>query len=248
MKVVAVIPVHGRLPLLKLTIQRLIEKNGVSHVICAGNEKDAKQYALSVGCEWVDHNNKFLSDKWNATFRHAKYLNPDAILFVGSSDWLSDNWLDVMAPHLEDNAMVGVAGCNFADFTKKASRLVYWPGYASGAGGRAKERANEPIGIGRLISAKYLDSVNWQPLECGLNKSIDWSMYQMILKHGGKIKMVEDNTIHALSISCDLWPNKHQFEDHWGGLLPSIKFTFPDEFLDKHFPESLIFNQIVNAP
>jgi len=246
MKVVAVIPVFGRLPLLKLTIKRLLEKNGVSQVVCAGNEKDAKQFVLSAGCEWVNHNNKYLSDKWNATFRHAESLSPDAVLFVGSSDWLSNNWIDVMAAQLEDSAMVGVAGCHFADFSKNRSRLAYWPGYASSGDARSKERAKEPIGIGRLISSKYLDSVNWSPLDSGLNKSIDWSMYQMMLKTGQKIKLVEDKTIHALSISCGLWENKHKFEDHWNGLLPSKKYTFADDFLDKHFPESLIFNQIVN--
>lgn len=246
--VVAVIPIKGRLQLLTQTIKRLKTKNGVSTVICVGETLAEKNCVQKAGGVFLIHRNDPLGKKWNYGFQYAKKYNPDAVLFVGSSDWLSDNWIDVMFAQLKDNAMVGVAGCHFVDFTKKGTRLVYWPGYASGAGGRAEERANEPIGIGRLISANYLDSVNWMPLENVLNKSIDWSMYQMILKHEGNIKMVDDKTIHALSISCDLWPNKHQFEDHWGGSLPSVKFASPNKFLDEYFPEYITFNQIVNAP
>lgn len=245
--VVAVIPIKGRLELLTQTIKRLKAKNNVSTVICVGETLTEKNCVQKAGGVFVIHRNDPLGAKWNYGFKFAKKYNPDAVLFVGSSDWLSDNWIQVMVAQLEGNAMVGVAGCHFADFKKEKCRLVYWKGYALGAGGRAKERANEPIGIGRLISAKYLDSVNWMPIENGLNKSIDWSMYQMILNSGGKIKMVEDNTIHALSISCDLWPNKHQFEDHWSGSLPSVKIRFGEEFLDEHFPEYITFNQIVNA-
>lgn len=42
MKVVAVIPIKGRLPLLRFTIQRLLNKNGLTEVICVGSKDEQK--------------------------------------------------------------------------------------------------------------------------------------------------------------------------------------------------------------
>src|SRR5688572_11164270 len=113
MKIIAVIPVYGRLPLLVKTIQRLLNKNGVSKVICVGNNIDDKRVCVDAGAEWVTHMNRPLGDKWNRGFYEARQYNPDACLFVGSSDWVSDNWLPEMIPYLKDYDLIGTAGCHF---------------------------------------------------------------------------------------------------------------------------------------
>jgi hypothetical protein len=53
--------------------------------------------------------------------------------------------------------------------------------------------------------------------------------------------MVEEDII-PLSISTYKWPNKHKFNDHWGGVLPSKRMENPKAFIETHFPEAnLIF-------
>ena len=91
-RVVAVIPVFGRHPLLKHTIERLLKRNGCSDVICVGEEED-RDVCKVAGAKFYYKDNKYLGEKWNHAFKKAKELKPDAVLFVGSSDWLSDNWL-----------------------------------------------------------------------------------------------------------------------------------------------------------
>lgn len=237
MKVIAVIPVHGRGQLLKYTIKRLLEKNGCIEVICVGQGLYDKQVCVNAGAVWVEHANKPLGKKWNAGFLKARILKPDACLFVGSSDWLSDNWIDEMAPHLSGHGMVGTPGCHFADFRPEGTRLVYWPGYATGLPNakRSAERANEPIGIGRMISAECLDAMKWKPIDDALDNSIDWSMFNRVQQAGYTVGMVHPNA-HALSISCNLWSNKHYFEHHWRNVLPSVRMD-PEPFLSDHFPE-----------
>ena len=252
-KVVAVIPVFGRHPLLKHTIQRLLHKNGCSAVICVGEEAD-RSTCIEAGALFYYKDNKYLGEKWNHAFRKAKDLNPDAVLFVGSSDWLSDNWLPTMLPHLSSNYLIGKAGCYFLDIAtnfpanysnlrkKRHSpnyRLVYWPGYKFGSIPDDARRDDESIGIGRLISRKGLEYIDWKPFHNQLNASLDHSMYRNFKNNH---KIIYDPNIKALSISTDLWPNKHIFESHWSNLYPSKRIEDPHGFCRQWFPE---YNKIV---
>src|SRR5688572_33434172 len=94
-KVVAVIPVHGRVPLLPYTIKRLIQKNDCK-VICVGDGLHEKQVCEQSGAVWVPFKNSPLGAKWNAGFVAAKRFNPDAVLYVGSSDWVCNDWIKLL--------------------------------------------------------------------------------------------------------------------------------------------------------
>lgn len=228
-KVVAVIPVHGRLPLLPLTIRRLYKRNGVDVVICVGDGIAEKAICKEAGAKWVSYQNLPLGAKWNAGFMAAKEYNPDAVLYVGSSDWLSDNWLTAMEPLVNQHQMVGVPGCYFGDIGYEV-RLVYWPGYQG-------TRADETIGIGRMLSKKLLDAIDWKPFHDDKSSSLDRSMKEKAAKVGVQDYFVHRNDIMALSISTNQWENKHKFIHHWTNMMPSQKIKEPVPFLMSHFPE-----------
>jgi hypothetical protein len=110
-------------------------------------------------------------------------------------------------------------------------RMCRWEGY-SGA------RQDEPIGIGRLVSKRILDKMNWTPFDPDKNNSMDFMMYKKCLELGGKVKMVKDDTLIPLSISCDAWSNMHKFEDHWEDRVPSRSVRLDGtEIAEQHFPE-----------
>lgn len=215
MKIVAVIPVHGRLPLLKLTIKRLYERNKVMKVICIGSEAE-RATCEAVGAEFIVHDNNPLGKKWNAGFMAAKKYSPDGCLFVGSSDWISDNWLDYISIYMRDYDLVGKPDFNLLDYGH-IKRACHWAGYND------FRRANEPIGIGRVLSRRILDAIGWKPMDDKLESSLDWSMYNKIIQSGGKIKLLNTTQIQSLSLSTHSWINKHKFEDHWKGKMPSKK-------------------------
>lgn len=231
MKTVAVIPVKGRLPLLKYTIRRLYEKNGVHKVICMGHVED-RQTCVDEGADFIIHENNPLGKKWNAGFLKAKEYNPDAVLFVGSSDWVSDNWLPAMAPYIMEQGidLIGKPDFYLLDIGT-ILRFCHWPGYGTGS------RKNEPIGIGRILSARILNKMNWKPIADNLNHSIDWSMYQNAIKLGANIKMLKTDQIQSLSISTDRWPNMHKFDDHYSNKLPSHRMLNFTKWLEEKFPE-----------
>lgn len=230
-KIIAVIPVYGRRPLIKHTIERLYKKNGIYKVICIGEHPKDERTCRASGADWVQHLNKPLGAKWNAGFIAAKNYKPDGCLFVGSSDWISDNWLPVLSPLLNDYDLIGLPGCSLLDINtrNKRFRALHWPGYIG-------PREGESIGIGRLISKKVLDKMNWQPFGAGLDHSLDYSMKERVLKAEGKVKLVVTDQVKSLAISCDQWPNKHHFESHWTNILPSEKID-PEKLIES-FPEA----------
>jgi len=230
MKIIAVIPVFGRRPLVKLTIERLYKKNGVFKVICVGDDSEDQRTCRNTGAEWVHHRNKPLGAKWNAGFHAAKKYKPDACLFVGSSDWISDNWLSEMTPLLKDYDLIGTPGCHFLHIGSDL-KLCYWPGYIG-------RREGESIGIGRLISSKVLDNIQWSPFNDAFDNSLDGSMQERCTQVAGSIHVVSNPIIKSVSISTDIWPNKHQFSDHYNNILPSEKIENVNDWVNTNFPEA----------
>jgi hypothetical protein len=207
----APIPIYGRFSLVRLTMERLI-KQGVTP-IGIGNEPQAKQICKELEVEYIEHANNPLGAKWNAGFKACNKPDCESVLFVGSSDWISNSYLKLVKKHLNKYDIIGVAGCHFVDVAE-SKRLVYWSGYPEGL------RHNEPIGIGRVLSIEFLKRINFKPFDSNLNAGLDWSMY---LKAKNVGLLPNTKTIQCLSISTNKWGNKHKFEDHWIGKLKSEK-------------------------
>jgi hypothetical protein len=235
-KIIAVIPVFGRRELLKHTIERLYKKNGIYKVICVGHDALDQSVCLNADAEWIHHKNKPLGAKWNAGFQAAEKYNPDGCLFVGSSDWVSDNWLSEMTPHLKYFDLIGTPGCHFLHIDEDL-KLCFWPGYKG-------RREGESIGIGRLISSKLLRKIQWKPFNSMLDNSLDFSMIENCTKVSGKIHLVDSQKIMSVSISTGRWSNKHNFLDHYEGRLVSEKIEDVDAWIKNNFPEAkLIFSK-----
>jgi glycosyltransferase involved in cell wall biosynthesis len=230
MKTVAIIPVFGRQPLIKHTIERLLNVNGVDHVLCVGDAAD-KDVCKKAGADYSLHRNSPLGAKWNHGFKVARDYGADAAVFVGSSDWLSANWLDVMLPRLQGNDMIGVAGFTMCD-VREDLRSVYWGGYTG-------QRAGEPIGIGRIISAKALDKMDWKPFDDNRENSMDRTMFSRCRR----VKLIEDKEIVALSISTGKWPNKHIFDAHYNNAIEGVNTKFNFTKLLDEFPEILLLQK-----
>lgn len=230
-RVIACLPVQGRRPLLSLTIERLFNKNKVWKVICVGDDPEDKQVCELNGAQWVNCENYPLSRKWNRGFFAASMYDPDYYLFVGSSDFISDNWIPAMIEHANGHDMVGKRDMYLYDHGPN-KRICHWPGYTG-------VRAAETIGIGRLLSARVMEKMNYAPFAPWIHNSMDSSMQGRVETVGGKIKVVEDDNIKSLSISCSVWVNKHSFEDHWSGALPSRQMNSDSDltWLLSEFPE-----------
>tara|TARA_Y100000590_G_C15546772_1_gene949297 strand:- start:87 stop:1109 length:1023 start_codon:yes stop_codon:yes gene_type:complete len=213
--IVAIIPVFGREKLFKYTIRRLYEKNKINHVIVLGESESERITAEKEGAIFIKHNNKPLGAKWNAGFQYSKKFNPDAVLFVGSSDWISKDWINNAYPYiLYGYGYVGKSDFYMLDINNKNIRTCRWLGYLC-------DRKNETIGIGRLISKNLLEKINYTPFENDKNNSMDYCMYKKCINNNFKIKILDNSSIF-LSISCNLWENMHKFKYHYEGAQKKI--------------------------
>ena len=204
-RVIAVIPVHGRLPLLEITIRRLYQVNKVYAVICVGGSEE-KQTCLKANAEFIEFKNTPLGAKWNRGFMEAKKYFPDFCLYMGSSDWVSENWIKEL---IGRGDLAGKADCNFVDLSAKHGiRVAHWGGYNSA------ERKGEPNGAGRLLSEKFLDKIDWRPFINEKDHSMDWAMYRKAVDCSASIT-TNSISSQVLSISSDKWMNKHKFSEHW---------------------------------
>lgn len=233
-RVVAAVACHGRLPLLEHTIRRLYVKNGCYKVIVSGDGPEEKKLCESLGAVWTPRRNKPLGLKWNSAFEVAKDYNPDAVLFVGSSDWICSDWISIMRPYVEQYGFAGVPGCSLADIAETV-RVCHWPGYD----GYRAERADETIGIGRMLSRRLCEAMDWLPFDSALDNSLDRSMKDRAAKFGFTDYMVMDSRLNALSLSTPLWLNKHRFEMHWLNQIPSEKEADPEGWIKLNFPEAI---------
>jgi hypothetical protein len=228
MKLCAPVPVFGRFPLVRMTISRL-QRQGVTPIMM-GHEREAHEIAKELNVEFIHVDNDPLGNKWNVGFQACKNYNADGVIFMGSSDWASDEYIESATDALNEFSFIGMLGCHFVDVADEV-RLVHWPGYQTG------QRRYEPIGIGRVLRSDILEKMNWTPFQESLSAGLDWSMYLKLIQLTDGIAVIKDEQqdIRLLSISTNRWPNKHKFEDHWSGKLLSKRLD--NKILNKNFSD-----------
>ena len=185
MKIIAPIPCFNRFPLVELTAARL-QRQGVIPILI-GHENEIKEIANDLNIEFIQAPNVPLGNKWNKGFMACKNYNPDGVIFMGSSDWASDEYIQSVNENLNDFNLLGMLGCHFVDVAEKI-RLVHWPGYGHGM------RHEEPIGIGRVLRSDFLNEINWKPFDENLNAGLDWSMWLKALNTYQKIGIFEEQS------------------------------------------------------
>lgn len=141
-----------------------------SIVSVAYSEDDYKSIIESYGFIAVRKDNKPIGWKFNAAI-YALKGKCDNIIVTGSDDITSNP----LAQFYRENVgidYVAFLDCFFYDIKTKKTKL--WSGYTS------PRRMGEPIGAGKMLSAKLMDALHWQPFPA-INKSLDWHFNQACL-------------------------------------------------------------------
>lgn len=153
-------------------ICRRFQSHGVAtRLIVAGSEPAHAKLARQHGAVWLRRRNDPLGAKWNATTEAAAKLGTDAVLILGSDDFLSDAIVDRYVQHLHDGWLyLGLGGIYFYEPTTHRLALYQLPI------ARTASKHGAPIGAGRLMLIKLLESVRFRPWQDGLNRRLDASM------------------------------------------------------------------------
>ena len=146
-----------------------------TRLIAAGSEPAHARLARAHGAMWCRVANAPLGRKWNAAAETACLAGADYLLILGSDDFLSDALVDRYAALLRAGWLyVGLSGIYF--YEPASGRLALYQLRRKG-----QTRYGAPIGAGRLLSTRLLQTTNGRPWQDGLNRRLDASMTRTAL-------------------------------------------------------------------
>jgi glycosyltransferase involved in cell wall biosynthesis len=141
-------------------------------IVAAGSEgTQSRDLCEANGVHYVESPNTPLSFKWDLALHEARLFEPDGIIIVGSDDLLDENLFRFYIRCLEDGDMfVGLLDAYFIELASE--QMIYWRGFGDLAG--QPERVNETLGMGRCLSRRLLEQLNyslWSGRAC--NRGLD---------------------------------------------------------------------------
>ena len=135
--------------------QELIEFD-ISCIVVGSEGKKTQEMVISSGNDYLEHENLPLSLKWNAGLKYSESFDPDAVIILGSDDFISPKTVRSLVEKISSGwLMTGLMDMHILD--SKASRLFHWNGYSV----NTPHRMWETIGLGRCLSRKLLEKVDF---------------------------------------------------------------------------------------
>ena len=160
---------------------KVLEPHGIRIVGCAAGSEGAtsERLARSAGFKYVEYSNKHLSTKWNAAV--AQLRSCDAILVVGSDDWISHRMLLAYAKLIRQGVdYIGLLDQFFLH--AKSRELIRFRGYNN-------HRKGEPVGIGRCLSRGLVSRLHGKLWPRGDRRGLDGLMTKR-LSRATKISVI----------------------------------------------------------
>jgi hypothetical protein len=179
-KLGAIVALWGREAIAQLSLTRFARAARATNtrLVAITDEPGNGSMAAELGFDVVEAPNEPLSDKHNAGMRRLRG-EVDAVVVLGSDNWITDNLFGVWSAQLEAHPIVGVVD-SWQVCTHRPESL-YFGGYQS------VKRRGESIGVARALRSDVLDAVDWSPWPAGLAKGLDWGMRGRLMERGHRI-------------------------------------------------------------
>ena len=136
---------------------------------------------------YLFHPNNPLSEKWQYGLQASKKFDLDALLILGSDDFIDSNLLSGYCSLLSVGVnFAGLSKAYFFDINTDPSKMIFWNGYGSSAKCLGQpQRLGETIGMARIFSRQFLEDFNYSfwP-NANLNKGLDYYAMKQIVKRG----------------------------------------------------------------
>lgn len=138
-----------------------------------------------------------ISNKWNYGVSLTKNIDFDYIIFLGSDDIIDENLMLEYYNKMKDgNDFIGII--DMYVFNYLTNQLYYWDGYKKNTG-----RQGETIGLGRCLSKKTIEKLNYTLWAPNINEGLDKTFNNNI----SKLKSVKISNIRLTEFdgfACDI--------------------------------------------
>lgn len=108
------------------------------------------------------YQNNPLSYKWNMAIRTLQQIDFDAVILLGSDDYIDEAFLEYVERTIPNFDMIGFKDIYF----QHNKGLYYWSGYTN-------NRRGEPAGAGKVYSRKFLECINWNLFDVARDRGLD---------------------------------------------------------------------------
>ncbi|MCD1588718.1 hypothetical protein K7H09_22180 [Halomonas sp. IOP_14] len=156
-------------------------------IVAVGSEGEvSRSICEEYGVHYLEYPNQPLSDKWQAGLNYARSFDFDALVVLGSDDFICEDTFRFYSKQVSKGALfLGFQDCYLHDFSSQ--KTIYWKGYgASNEQQSQPHRVGETIGLGRVLRRELLEFMDfdlWK--EMGANKSLDGIMKNKIIAKTG---------------------------------------------------------------
>lgn len=108
------------------------------------------------------YRNDPLSIKWNAAVMSLEDVEFDAVIILGSDDYIDEAFVQFVSDNIDGYDMMGFKDIYF----KSEGHLYYWQGYQN-------QRQGEPIGAGRVYTKAFLERIKYNLFHEARNRGLD---------------------------------------------------------------------------
>ena len=214
--------IWGRPRLTELVLEYYYRR--VEYGCVVNSPEDESSIGLPYRGFWdsVSFSNSPLSDKWIRGVNWISLNQPvDAVIIVGSDDLITPKYIEACRYLIENGAdYIYLPGSYFYD--TQTGRMIW--GYA------------ERLGMGRCISRRLLDRLDWKPWPEGLEYGLDGAMWE-------RVKELDDVNIVCLKdalkhgyVGMDIKTGENMWSfDHIREMVISADVE-AESILRKYFP------------
>lgn len=122
--------------------------------------------------------NNPLSNKWNTAIKCLAQVEFDAVILLGSDDYIDEAFLEFASKNIKGFDMIG-----FHDaYYESGEDRYYWGGYEN-------HRKGEPVGAGKVYSKAFLERIGYNLFPEFRNVGLDGLSWTVVKRSNAKIKV-----------------------------------------------------------
>ena len=158
-KIIVLSCMHGR----HKTVEYCLNKMPfITKVMIYSTDEDGKFLETQNVQMTGQFKNNPLSFKWNAGVMSLKDLDFDAVILLGSDDYIDEKFVQFVSNNIDKYEMIAFKDLYF----EQEGSLYYWSGYSG-------YREGEPAGAGKVYTKSFLNRINYNLFNEARERGLD---------------------------------------------------------------------------